>query len=60
MNTIDRPKFSAGIWAFTPCTDRFAVMGYRDELTLEEKDRPGREDQGAGRAHPAVPRGGER
>jgi len=31
------PKFSAGIWAFTPCTDRFAVMGYRDDLSLEEK-----------------------
>lgn len=37
MSSLDRPKFSAGIWAFTPCTDRFAVMGYRDELSLEDK-----------------------
>ena len=37
MSDTDQPKFSAGIWAFTPCTDRFAVMGYRDELSLEEK-----------------------
>lgn len=32
-----KPKFSAGIWAFTPTTDRFAVMGYRDDMTLEQK-----------------------
>ena len=31
------PKFSAGIWAFTSCIDRFATMGYRDELSLEQK-----------------------
>ena len=37
MSGTDAPKFSAGIWAFTPCTDRFAVMGYRDDLAIEEK-----------------------
>jgi len=37
MNDRREPKFSAGIWAFTSCIDRFATMGYRDELSLEEK-----------------------
>jgi sugar phosphate isomerase/epimerase len=34
---MKEPKFSAGVWAFTSCVDRFCVNGYRDDPTLEEK-----------------------
>lgn len=46
MTDKAEPKFSAGIWAFTSCIDRFAVMGYRDELTLEDKIAMGGRTEG--------------
>ncbi len=30
-------KFSAGIWAFTGCVDRFCTVGYRDSIPLEDQ-----------------------
>ncbi|NIM99179.1 MAG: TIM barrel protein, partial [candidate division Zixibacteria bacterium] len=30
-------KFSAGIWAFTGCVDRFCTVGYRDSISLEDQ-----------------------
>lgn len=30
-------KFSAGIWAFTSCADRFVTQGYRRPLSFEEQ-----------------------
>ncbi|NIS60686.1 MAG: TIM barrel protein [Proteobacteria bacterium] len=32
-------KFSAGIWAFTGCADRFCTTGYRDPISLEDQIR---------------------
>lgn len=37
MKIREDVKFSVGIWAFTPCGDRFSPQGYREPLTLEEQ-----------------------
>ncbi|MGQ9721352.1 MAG: sugar phosphate isomerase/epimerase family protein [Candidatus Jordarchaeum sp.] len=29
-------KFSLGVWAFSPCGDRFLTIGYRPEMSLEK------------------------
>jgi len=30
-------KFALGLWAFSPCLDRFCTKGYKDETTLEQR-----------------------
>lgn len=30
-------KFALGLWAFSPCVDRFCTKGYKDETTLEQR-----------------------
>lgn len=30
-------KYAVGLWAFTPCVDRFCTEGYRKPLTVEEQ-----------------------
>ena len=30
-------KFALGLWAFSPCLDRFCTEGYKDETTLEQR-----------------------
>lgn len=30
-------RFSVGLWAFSPCLDRFCTAGYRDPTTLEQR-----------------------
>lgn len=37
MNVRKNVKFSVGIWAFSPCGDRFSPQGYRKSLALEEQ-----------------------
>jgi len=34
---MEEIKFSAGIWAFTSCADRFVTEGYRKSLSLKEQ-----------------------
>lgn len=39
MKMLRDVKFSAGIWAFTPCADRFEPKGYKEPTTIPDQIR---------------------
>jgi len=36
---LEKVRFSAGIWAFTPCADRFEPKGYKEPSTVPDQIR---------------------